>query len=240
MADSYQLVAPDAYSCVPVPGYEKDPAVTRAIREFDPGAVPIWRIQLWTFPGSSRVEQVVHHGIARYYPVPRYVRRHFHVEMPASDHSDPPNFLDAILEDQAVEEYRRGGPGGHLPWDWSVYRWCRWMYDRITAKSYLDFMRAKREKDEREYRAMIEDLEDRKKELEPYLLRKAESVSEHGWRQYLRLMEEADRRRAAGLKPLPFRDPKPFMLVRSPRGERTFGRVAPAQELGEADAGTVH
>jgi hypothetical protein len=234
MAESFALLAPDVYTTVPVPGYEKDPAVTKAVREFDPGAIPIWRVQLWSFPGSDTSRTIVHHGIGRYYPVPRYLKKPFRVEMPANDRSDPPNVLDAILEDQRTEDYRRGGPGGYLPWDWSLYRWCRWMFDRITADSYRRFLDAKREKDAREYAAMLDEIEGRRRELEPYLLRKAESVSEYGWKQYQKFMEEADRRKRAGLKPLPFRESKPFILVRSPRGEKTFGRVAPAQELEDA------
>jgi len=235
--DSFRQLGPDHYTCVPVPGFEKDPSVTAAIREFDPGLIPFWRVQLWTAPGSSDPLRVVHHGIGRYYPIPRYLRRPFRIEMPAHDRSDPPNFLDAIIEDQAVETYRRGGPGGYLPWDWSLYRWCRGMYLRITAESWQRFHAEKRAREEREYASMLAEIEGKKKDLEPYLMRKVNEVSETGWKQYLRFQAEQDRRRALKLAPLRLVESKKTTVVlRSPRSDKTFGRVAPAQELGETHA----
>ena len=68
-------IGDDRYSCVAPPGFEKDPEVTAAIREFDPGIVPIWRIQRWRFPGERHETLVVHHGIGRYYPYPRQDRK---------------------------------------------------------------------------------------------------------------------------------------------------------------------
>jgi hypothetical protein len=240
LTDGFRQIGPDHYTCVPVPGFEKDPAVTAAVREFDPGLIPIWRVQTWGTPGSFRPLQVVHHGIGRYYPVPRYMRRSFRVDLPANDHSEPPNFLDAILEDQSTEQYRhQGGPGGYLPWDWSFYRWCRWMFNRITEETWQRFAREKQEREKREYEHILAEIEGKRKELEPYLLRKANEVSEYGWKQYLRFMDEQAARKAAGLKPQPFGDRRPFVTVgRSPRTDKTFGRVAPAQDLGETHAGS--
>jgi hypothetical protein len=239
MDDSFRQLGQDHYTCVPVPGYEKDPSVTAAIREFDPGLIPFWRVQLWKEPGSDTPLRVVHHGIARYYPIPRYLRRPFRIEMPANDRSDPPNFLDAIIEDQGADTYRLGGPGGYLPWDWSLYRWCRWMYMRLTAESWEAFHREKRAREEREYASMLAEIEGKRKELEPYLMRKVDEVSQYGWKQYLRFQAEQDRRRAAGLPAQRLVGPtKTTVALRSPRSGKTFGRVAPAQELGESNAGS--
>ena len=226
--DHYWRVAPDQYTCVSPPGYEKDPAVTAAIREFDPGLIPVWRVQLWRFPGSATERRVVHHGIARYYPVPRYMRRALRVELPADFDGDAPNMLDAILEDDNTLQYKRGGPGDFLPWDWSLYRWCRFQFDKLTLAAWSDRAERKQARQAREYKAMMDELEYRKKQVEPYLLKTADKISDRGVRQYMDAMW------GSGAGKVPFRESKLFAdLGRSPRPEKTFGRVAPALELGE-------
>lgn len=227
--DNYWRVAPDQYTCVAPPGFEKDPAVTAAIREFDQGLIPIWRIQRWRFPTSGLERNVVHHGIARYYPIPRYIRRPFRVELPADYEGAAPNFLDAILEDDNTLLYKRGGPGDYIPWDWALYRWCRFQYDKITLEAWVRRAAAKQERLNREHQQLMEELEYRKKQIEPWALRKLGEVSETGVRQY---METVWGKHAGKVK---FRQAKAFVdLGRSPRHERTFGRVAPALELGES------
>lgn len=228
-SDYYWRVAPDQYSCVPPPGFEADPAVTAAIREFDAGAVPMWRIQLWTFPGSSKEVRVVHHVIGRYIPVPRGRRAPFRVEMPAHDHSPAPTLLDHVLEDDSTLQYQRGGPGGFVPWDWAFYRWCRWQYDACVLDRWIARAEAKQRRLRREWEAYVQEEEYRKKQIEPWILKKLEqSVTQEDWNQYLAAMWGRNRgahRRA----------PKQYaFLGRSPRPGQNYGRVAPAQALGES------
>lgn len=231
--DSYLQIAADEYTCVPVPGYEKDPAVTRAIHEFDPGAVPMWRIQMWRFPGSARPVKVVHHVIGRYLPVHRYFKRGFRVSTPADWVGPVPNMLDAVLEDDAIDQYKRGGPGGYVAWDWSLYRWCRWMYDRITVEFWLKASERRQARRQRELAAATEELEYRKRQIEPWLLRKAGEISDYTAKQYMRMMRERDEALRAGRKPPRMKEPKPFIVVRSPRNDERHGRVAPAAAMGE-------
>jgi hypothetical protein len=232
--EGYFQIARDEYTCVPVPGYEKDPAVTRAIREFDPGAVPMWRIQMWRFPGSTRPVRVVNHVIGRYLPVQRYLKRPFSVAVPADWRGPVPNMLDHVLEDDSIEQYKRGGPGGYVPWDWSLYRWCRWMYDRITVDFWLKASERHRARVERERAAAMAELEYRKKQIEPYLMRKAGEISDYTAKQYLRIQREREEAIRAGRTPPRLRDPKPFVVVRSPRHDDRSRRVAPASVMGEA------
>ncbi len=224
----------DRYTCVSPPGYEKDPAVTAAIRAFDPGIIPFWRVQRWLLDdGLERL--VVHHGIARYYPFPRHLRRHIHFEMPAVPTHETPNFLDAVFEDQTTVEFYRGGPGAYVAWDWLVYAWCRKQFDRMTVEAFDKITERRKAREAEIRKKWLEDIEYRKKQLEPYLLRQAERVSEAEWEQLAQRQHRADVRRKLGMKPellrtKPFVHLTPTLAPRSPRGSETYGRVAPAQE----------
>lgn len=229
---SFCQVGEDLYSCVAPPGFEKDPAVTRAIQEFDPGALPIWRIQRWAFPGADSVHLVVHHGIGRYYPFPRQLRRRFYVRMPVGAEYPAPNFLDAIFEDTESPSYRMGGPGEYMPWDWSVYRWCRRQFDRITKEKYLELIERHRERMEEFRRKFEEEVEYRKKQIEPWILKQLdERVADQDWAALLAFHAENQSRRARGLDPIRRQAPQLYVGAsgRSPRPDETYGRVAPGQ-----------
>ncbi len=217
----FRQVGDDRYTCVAPPGLDVDPAVTAAIREFDPGIIPIWRLQLWLVPGLSEPIVTVHHGIGRYYPVPRYARRHFHVDMPADADFPAPNFLDAIFEDTKTVACKMGGPGGYIPFGWNAYYWCRWQYDRITVDKWLTLIDRRRASLERFRKAFEEDIEYRKRQIEPWILKKLDGVSDADWKEALELMWNKP-------KGYSLREKKPFVQVGgSPPPAKTYGRVAP-------------
>jgi len=221
---AFQRLADDRYTCVAPPGFEKDPAVTKAIHEFDPGAIPLWRVQLWRLPTGPEVI-VVHHGIGRYFPVPRYFRkRPLRVEMPLGARGPAPNALDKILEDDSTLQYKQGGPGDYQPWDWSIYAWCRFQYDKTTLESWLKRAERKAARLEHEREVAEAELEYRKKQIEPWLVKKAEQITPYEWKQYMNAMY------GPGKSPDLRRAPKPFvdLGVRSPRPESHL-RVAPAK-----------
>ncbi len=66
LPEPWACIGEDVYTCVPPPGHDPDPQVVAAVREFDPGAIPIWRIQRWRVPGAAEPVTIVHAGIARY------------------------------------------------------------------------------------------------------------------------------------------------------------------------------
>jgi hypothetical protein len=231
-SSAWRLVGDDVYTCVAPAGYEKDSSVTAAIREFDPGVIPIWRIQIWAAPGQDRPVPFVHHGIGRYYPFPRHLRRPFACPVPATWCGPVPNFLDTILEDLDAGEYQRGGPGGYIPWTWDVYYWARRNFDRVTVEAFDKMIERKRERQEKLREAWAAEVEYRKKQIEPWILRKLAGVSDSDWEQYQAMMHEREVRRRMGQKPGPVRPPKVFAdLGRSPRSSEIYGRVAPSREL---------
>lgn len=231
MKNDYQLLAPDHYTCVPPPGFEIDPAVTEAIREFDPGILPMWRVQLWRFPDGYEC-RVVHHAIARYFPLPRYLRRKFHVEMPMDARHPTPNVLDAVLEYDETLQFKRGGPGDYVPWDWSLYRWCRFQYDKTTVEAWIKRHERRMARIAKEQADHQEELAYRKKQIEPWLEKKLGDISNREWAEYFAAMNAKApelRRRPGPMVDLGARGAQ----IRSPRSERAYGRVAPAQ--GEAE-----
>jgi hypothetical protein len=218
----FQLLG-TSYTCVAPPGFEKDPAVTDAIREFDNLAIPIWRVQRWRLPGVPELN-VVHHGLARYFPWPRYLTsRPLRVEMPMDAREPAPNRLDVIFEDQGTLQYKQGGPADYQPWDWSTYAWCRFQYDKNTVTAWLSRSAAKAARLKREREAAEAELDYRKKQIEPFLMKKAEEISEYDWKQYMDVMY------GPGKAP-DLRHRKPFVDLgaRSPRPESHL-RVAPAK-----------
>jgi hypothetical protein len=195
----WRRLGADIYSCVAPPGYDKDPAVTAAIREFDPGVIPIWRIQAWMPPGESRSISVVHHGIARYYPVPRFLRRSFHVDLPQGWEQETPNFLDCFFEEPPDHGI---GPAGYLPWDWTTYEWCRRQYVVLTDETFRARLEAAAASRKRETDRWQEDLERRQADFGRFAERKLANVSAADWREYQGLVASRGRSR------------KPFVHVR--------------------------
>lgn len=212
----------DRYTCIAPPGFEKDPAVVAAVREFDPGLIPIWRIQVWRYPWSPEPVRVVHHGIARHYPVPRLVKRELRVEMPADADFPAPNFLDAMFEDTDTIQYRMGGPGLYIPWGWNVYYWCRWQFDRITTEKWEAAVDRRKVRAAKLRAAWQEEIDYRRRQVEPWILKKLEGVTDADWQAYMALAWGKPGT-ARGL-----REKKAFVdLGRSPRSAQTYGRVAP-------------
>jgi len=237
---NYRQVGDDVYTCVAPPGYEKDPAVTAAIHSFDPGVIPFWRIQVWSVDGVEQT--VVHHGIGRHYPFPRHLSRHFHVEMPADADFPTPNFLDAVFEDQTALQYYRGGWGLYQPWDWSVYYWCREKFETLTLKAFDERVERHLKRILAAMRQHREEIEYRKKQIEPWIEKQLARLSPYDWEQLRALQHRNAVARRLGMQPERIRDTKAWVGVasskpvaralRSPQSAETYGRVAPSQGVG--------
>lgn len=232
--DYWRNVGDDFYTCVAPAGYEIDPAVTAAIHEFDPGVIPFWDIRLWIPPGSLQAVPFVYHGLARVYPFPRHLLRQPYFQMPAVPTHETPNFLDAVFEDDTTKLCRAGGPSGYIPWGWNIYAWCRAQYNRLTAEAYDKLLARKRAREAAMRKSWQDDLAYRKRQIEPWILRKLEGVTAADWRAYQQLLAEREVMRLAGRDPGRLAPAKPVVILRpdsrSPRASATFGRVAPGAE----------
>jgi len=208
--DTWRVGGPDVHTCVAPPGFEKDPAVTAAIREFDPGVIPMWRVQIWLPPGEFQPYLAVHHVIGRHYPHPRYLRRQFHVEVPQGWEGPVPNFLDAVLEDREATKWT--GPAGYLPWDWSAYRWCRFQYEALTVAAYYERVKAARERQDRARDGAFSELEYRTKDFERWALHHLEkhNVSDQDWQEYQELVRRGRQRKPFVQMPGPAAAPRAF------------------------------
>ncbi len=197
---AWERIGDDHYTCVPPVGYEPDPAVTSALHEFDPGAIPIWRLQRWKAPGSVNPRVIVHVGIARYYPDPKYERNAFHVDMPQDTTHPQPNYLDRFFEGDPIGF---NAPGEYQRWDWAVVAYCRrkWEGQRMTVRHF-----DKKIEDRKEREALIRanwqtELAYIRSWIEPWILQKMESAIGAGdWEDYESLMAYgAGRARRAGV-----------------------------------------
>jgi len=201
-SDGWRQGADDVYTCVAPAGYEKDPAVTAAIHEFDPGVIPFWRVQTWLPPGNAHPILAVHHGIGRFYPYPRHLRRHFRVSMPQFATHPAPNFIDAIFEDQEATNYR--GPAGYMPWDWSTYEWCREKFVYLTSETYEARLEQKRERLAKMKAALDAENTYRMADFEKWALKHLEGTTPEDWREYhelLRTGRRGGRRRVVSVLP---------------------------------------
>jgi hypothetical protein len=192
-SDGWRAAGEDRYTCVAPPGYEKDPAVTAAIRSFDPTMIPMWRIQLWYAPREFEPIKVVHHGIGRYYPYPRYVRRPFHVDTPQGWTGEIPNFLDAFFEDPEPNKFI--GPPTYIPWDWRTYRFCRQQWILLTVDKYRLRIAAHRERMEADSKKHTEEIEYRKRVFEKTALPMLDKITPQDWLEYMKLQREGRPRR---------------------------------------------
>src|SRR5687767_13714726 len=104
-APGWRLCGRPSYTCVePAGGPHVDPAVLRAIREFDPGAIPIWQIQAYLPPGKMGFDYVItdaHVGIARHVRDPRGSVLLSNVDMHSGAKHPRPNVLFFIWVDIA-------------------------------------------------------------------------------------------------------------------------------------------
>jgi hypothetical protein len=185
-APGWRVIGDDHYTAVPPVDCPADPGVTRAIRQFWPDAVPIWRKQRYLPPGERSVEVVVsHHGIATYQAHPKAMRRLFHVEMPAGAKGPAPNQLEAIFEHPNYADI--GGPGLFLPWDNRLYMCVRGNYrddNTSTADVFERALTAQEERQKRERKARDDDFAYRRKHLEKRIAATLEALTERDFREY--------------------------------------------------------
>jgi hypothetical protein len=133
--------------------YPRDPAVTAAIRTFDPDMIPMW--VSWVF--LPDVKDAASH---RPLVVGRHAIGHYSAFRPDEFHSTPilvppnyfgpiPNHLDLILENGPGERPDAPLPGPFEPWDWKLYYKLRLMYARKTGKEAVADLR------EQQYRKQL-------------------------------------------------------------------------------------
>lgn len=180
--DGWRVAGEDVYTCVAPVGYEKDPAIAEAIRSFDPGIIPAWRVQLWHPPGEDTLLKVVHHGIMRHYPDPKQLRVSFHVELPQGWDGPTPNFLDVFFADDRKTNHI--GPPAYMPWDWSVYRYCRGHYVLLTAELYKQRVEAHRRRVAEERAKWQAELEYKRQFFERTAMRLMEKLTPQDWAEY--------------------------------------------------------
>lgn len=157
-APGYRIIGKDFYTCVEPADRIADRAVIRAIREFAPDIIPVWRKQIYKSPGSNSTFVATHLCLARHIKdAHKRGRRHIpYVEMPANARHPMPNVLVRVLEDKDhATVLHHGGPGPYQPLTMDIYR----------EVCHAD-QRPQREIDAEEDRLLAEAIERRERALE--------------------------------------------------------------------------
>lgn len=181
--------------------YPWDPAVVKAIHEFDPNVEPLFCKAVYrSSTGGIRV--FGWHAIGSLHRDPRYrvPSWAYRVMRPASGRIGlPATQFDLHLKDRRLPK-GNGLPGGgaYLPFDWRVFALLRSMYVEWTARQVLDFNKRVQEDARRIARE------------------KAEQRSEDAWKQDERIMrphfENIDQHDIARLA----EPPEPKLMVTVP------------------------
>jgi hypothetical protein len=110
------------FTCFPpASGPFVDQGVLRAIREFYPGCVPIWKLQRWLPPNSSRTVTVARISLGGYESDPVRYRMPLRCDLPIRWSGPRPNMLGMPLDVPSLA----GGPSDPIPFDWRVYYLAR-------------------------------------------------------------------------------------------------------------------
>lgn len=154
------------YTCVPPVDMPIDPVVLRAVHEFDPGAIPMWRKQRYLPPDSKTPVTFTHFAIGRHVRDPKGERRVFHVEMPRNAKHPIPNLLEYILQIRGTRMMHHGGPGDFLPFGMGLYHALRHQFlASKTAAQVADEKIAKDEDDAARDEKQKKAEEDRRKRI---------------------------------------------------------------------------
>jgi hypothetical protein len=123
--------------------YPWDPAVIRAIREFEPTAMPITVRSIWQKADYGNLGEpfvLVRHGIARVVRDALLPTHKFRCELPVQPHDDvhalphvlaqnPANWVEVNHYDRDDRPHGLDLPGRYLPCDWALYHQLRDSYE---------------------------------------------------------------------------------------------------------------
>lgn len=194
-ADAAKISVPVRDSFHTAPGYReigmefttgegesfRDPAVTKAIRVFDPTMIPVWVRWAFLSPSDTGEPKLVvfgRHGIARYVEDPHGELPPFPIIRSLYYDGPLPNKLELILEGEKDPRYS-DLPGKFVPWDWALHARLRAAYNvwsvREAKRKFVTEVLEARERAAEKRRAEEAYV---RADLDRYATRKLEQVSE--------------------------------------------------------------
>lgn len=129
-------------SCIPDAVYPWDREVLRAVREFDPGVVPIWVRWIFLSPQDTGEPEVVvfgRHGIARRLPRDPKSPEPVPLQIMGFESGRPqphPHLIEFIWMG-ARDKRASDLPGAYKPFDWEMYHWMRNNYQTKSVKELV-------------------------------------------------------------------------------------------------------
>lgn len=127
-------------SAIPDAVYPYDPAVVRAIREFDPNVIPLFVRRAYKATTGQVVVRGFHAFAShRWNPSGKPASWTNLVLMPTYSNAPRPTHMDLHLEDR---NQRKGDglPGAYVPFDWRQYHGLRALYDEWTDKQKVTWL----------------------------------------------------------------------------------------------------
>jgi hypothetical protein len=175
-------------TCSPDPAHPWDPEVVKAIWRFDSGLVPMWVNWVFAPPGDDAGRVVFgRHVLGRYEPHRKGDAPEFRVQMPTMPCQgikfERPNVLELVLMMPTNTQYPDAPdlPGDYIPFNWAIVEWLRERYkasQKGGKEIARDYINAQREATEKAQAARDDEMEYRRKDLEKYVNKKLEQVSE--------------------------------------------------------------
>jgi hypothetical protein len=188
------------YTCIPDAMYPWDPKVMRAINVFAPDAVPLW--VRWVFRSPQDEDNPIdvvygRHALGRAIENLEAERSDFTCSMPEMPCQglvfSRPNRIWFIHEGERPQEKYVDLPGDYLPFDGTLVVKAEEAARgfRMTEKEYRDFLREKFIEQAEQGRrkrvlAIEDDLEQRRKDIAPYIERTLEKISDVEIGEYMR------------------------------------------------------
>lgn len=191
-------------TCVPNGLYPWNPEVIKAIWKFDPTLVPMW--VNWSFAPPDKDNEVVtfgRHVIGRHESQLRSDIEDFRVEMPSMPCQGisfkKPNVLELVLMMPTNTEYPDAAdlPGDFIAFDWPIVEWLkeRFKASQKSGKDMArDYINSQLEAETKASQAAAEESAYRMKDLEKFVNKKLEQVSEVELREHLLGNRERKRR----------------------------------------------
>ena len=180
-------------TCIPNQAYPWNPEVIKAIWKFDPTLVPIWVNWVFAPPGKDN-ERVVfgRHVIGRHEASLRSDLEDFPCTMPSMPCQGitfkKPNVLELVLMMPDNSQFPNVSdlPGDFIAFDWPIVEWLRERF-KASQNTQLakDYINRQRESEEKAKQAMEDDAAYRLRDLQKFVDKKLEQVSEVELRDHI-------------------------------------------------------
>jgi hypothetical protein len=178
------------------PIHPRDPDVYAAMRRRWPDMTAFRMHTQWITPAGS-VLTFWHHGVGRFVPTPKTDHTIVGMLRTAASIGAPPNVLERIFEGARGSD---GKPGEFLPFTWErYYELVRddiaWDPNQTPLEAVRELLANREARVQAARAALTAEIMDRGRDLEPYIKRQLEKISDVEWAERERAIRAGTYRR---------------------------------------------